>query len=131
MGQTSAADLVRRFWELFDAEEWAAAGELLADDVVVEWPHSGELIRGRDNVLTVNASYPGSSRIRVLQVVGGSGGSDGVVASEVEVRNAGAVFWAASFFTVAGGLIRHVREHWVDAPAEPPPAGRSNYVERL
>lgn len=128
MENTTAGDLVRRFWELFDAEEWAAAGELLADDVVVEWPHSGELIRGRDNVLALNSEYPGSSRIRVLRLVEGGAGA---VASEVEVINGSDTFWAASFFTVAGGLIRHVREHWVDAPTESRPAGRSRYTEQL
>lgn len=128
MENTSAGDLVRRFWELFDAEEWAAAGELLADDVIVEWPHSGELIRGRDNVLTLNSAYPGSSRIRVLRLVEGV---DGAVASEVEVTNGPDTFWATSFFTVAGGLIRHVREHWVDAPTEARPAARSRYTEQL
>lgn len=128
MEHTNAADLVRRFWELFDAEEWATAGELLADDVIVEWPHSGELIRGRDNVLALNAEYPGSSRIRVLQLVEGV---DGAVASEIEVTNGADVFWAASFFTIGGGVIRHVREHWVDAPTAPPPARRSRYTERL
>lgn len=128
MESRSAADLIRRFWELFDAEEWAAAGELLSDDVIVEWPHSGELIRGRGNVLALNAEYPGSSRIRVLRLVEAV---DGAVASEVEVINGPDTFWAASFFTVTGELIRHVREYWVDAPTGPRPPGRSRYTQRL
>jgi len=128
MERTSAGDLVRRFWQLFDAEEWATAGQLLADDVIVEWPHSGELIRGRDNVLALNAEYPGSSRIQVLRVVEGG---DSAVASEIEVTNGPDTFWAASFFTISGGLIRHVREHWVDAPAEARPESRSRYTEQL
>ena len=124
----SPGDVVGRFWQLFDTEEWAAAGELLADDVVVEWPHSGELIRGRANVLALNSEYPGSSRIRVLRLIDGGAGA---VASEVEVTNGADIFWAASFFTVAGGLIRHVRELWVDAPTAPPPEGRSRYTEQM
>ncbi|MGB9378828.1 MAG: nuclear transport factor 2 family protein [Mycobacteriales bacterium] len=127
----TAAAVLRRFWELFDAEEWTKAGGLLTDDVRVEWPHSGELIRGRDNVLALNANYPGRSRIRVLQIVGGADGPDGTVASEVKVTNAGAVFWAASFATVEAGRIRHSREFWVDAPTEGPPPGRSQYTARL
>lgn len=128
MEDTSGVDVVRRFWQLFDAERWAAAGELLTDDVTVVWPHSGELIRGRDSVLAVNAGYPGASRIRVLQVLGSP---DGVVASEIEVTNGTERFWAASFFTLVGGRIHHVREYWVDAPSGPPPAWRSRYTERL
>lgn len=31
--------------------------EIAADDIIQEWPQSGERIRGRDNVLAVNRSY--------------------------------------------------------------------------
>ena len=127
MESGAATDIVRRLWECFAARRWAAAGDLLADDVVVEWPHSGELIRGRDNVLAVNAEYPGEWQIRVLGVFG----AGDRVASHVEVRNGPDVEWAASFFRVTGGQIRHVREYWLAAPTEPPPAWRSRYVERL
>ncbi len=130
MHNLTAAELVCRFWELFDREEWAAAGELLADDVAVEWLHSGEVIRGRDNVIGVNANYPGSSRIRILRVVGGADGPDGMVASEIEVVNGPDTFWAASFFTVTAGRIQQVREYWLDPPTEGPPAWRSAYTEQ-
>lgn len=119
--------MVRRFWESFDARDWVAAGETLASNVVVEWPHSAELIRGCDNVLGVNADYPGDWSIRVLALV--ADGDD--VASQVEVRNGDDLCWAASFFQVHGGLITHVREYWVDPPAQPPPAWRRRYTEPL
>jgi ketosteroid isomerase-like protein len=127
MVDTSAVDTVRALWERFDARDWGAAGELLADDVVVEWPHSGELIRGRPNVIGVNADYPGKWRIQILELIG----AGDRVASEVQVSNGDESFWAASFFQVRGGLIQHIRELWVDPPAGPPPSWRSSYVERL
>jgi len=127
MQSMNAVEVVGRLWESFAARDWLAAGQALAADVEVEWPHSAERIRGRDNVIGVNADYPGDWSIRVLQLLGV--GDD--VASQVEVRNGDQLLWAASFFRVSGGRITHIREYWVDAPAEPPPAWRRRYTEAL
>ncbi|MCA1571898.1 MAG: nuclear transport factor 2 family protein [Chloroflexi bacterium] len=35
--------------------------EMASDDLVQEWPQSGERIRGRDNVMAVNQSYEGAT----------------------------------------------------------------------
>jgi hypothetical protein len=35
--------------------------ELASDDMVQEWPQSGERIRGRDNIVAVNESYEGAT----------------------------------------------------------------------
>jgi len=35
--------------------------EMASDDLVQEWPQSGERIRGRDNVMAVNESYEGAT----------------------------------------------------------------------
>jgi hypothetical protein len=35
--------------------------EMASDDMVQEWPQSGERIRGRDNVVAVNQSYEGAT----------------------------------------------------------------------
>jgi SnoaL-like protein len=32
--------------------------EMAADDIVQEWPQSGERIRGRDNIKAINDNYP-------------------------------------------------------------------------
>jgi hypothetical protein len=38
--------------------------DLAADDIVQEWPQSGERIRGRDNVLAVNQHYEAATGTR-------------------------------------------------------------------
>jgi hypothetical protein len=35
----------------------AALGQMAAENIVQEWPQSGERIRGRENVIAVNAHY--------------------------------------------------------------------------
>jgi len=50
--------------------------ELSAEDVVQEWPQSGERILGRDNVKAINDHYPemtGSTPKLTLRRVGGEG----------------------------------------------------------
>ena len=56
---------VERLWQLFDVFDFEAAGKLLDDNFVCEWPQSRERIRGRENFVAVNANYPGRWRCKV------------------------------------------------------------------
>lgn len=120
--------VVHGLWERMQARDWAGVGELLAPDVVVEWPVSGERIVGRDNYVRVNAEYPEGWSVRVLRIVA----AGGEVVSEVEVphRTMG-VHRVASFWTVRSGRIVAGREYWSELGSDPSPEWRSGLVERL
>ena len=121
------ADVVHAYWDRIEGRDWEAVRALLADDVVVEWPASKERMVGAANVVAVNAEYPEGWSIRVLRVV-----ADGAeVVSEVEVPQGADVHRAASFWTVEGGRIVRGREYWTAVGADPSPAWRAPYVERL
>jgi ketosteroid isomerase-like protein len=123
-----AAAVVTELWDRIAARDWLGFGRLLADDVVLELPTSGELVRGRANVVAVNAEYPEGWSVEVLRVVG----AGDQVASEVEVPLAGVgVFRAASFWTVREGRVVHGREYWTLLGADEAPAWREQYTERL
>jgi hypothetical protein len=66
-----SAEVVEQLWRLFDERDWERAAHLLAEDVVFEWPHSRETIRGRENVIELNRIYPGWSSLRVERLVAG------------------------------------------------------------
>lgn len=122
-----AVELVTLFWHRIQERDWQGVGDLLADDVVLEWPVTREVVRGRANVVAVNAEYPEGWRIRMLRALGS--GDD--VVTEVEVPHAGiGVFRAASFWTVSEGRIVWGREYWSMLGAEEPPAWRAQLVER-
>lgn len=55
----SAKDLTLRVFEFINRGEFDRLHEVLADDLVAEWPQSGERIRGADNMAKLLASYPG------------------------------------------------------------------------
>ena len=58
-------EMVQRLQSLYEAgdpEAFARATyEMGAEDMVQEWPQSGERIRGRDNIAAVNQNYPAGS----------------------------------------------------------------------
>ena len=51
----------RKLREMYESGDMGALSqqlsELAADDMVQEWPQSGERLRGRDNILAVNEHY--------------------------------------------------------------------------
>ncbi|EST36497.1 hypothetical protein N566_16225 [Streptomycetaceae bacterium MP113-05] len=122
------AKTVETLWKRIQARDWAGVSELLAADIVVEWPVSSERLVGRESFLRVNSEYPEGWSIRVLRIV-----ADGdQVVSEVEVPHEEmGVFRAASFWTVRGGLITAGREYWTEPGSDPSPAWRHRYVQPL
>lgn len=123
-----AIEVVSALWERMQARDWAGARDLLADDLVVEWPVSAERMVGRDNYVAVNAEYPEGWSINVLRIV-----ADGqTVVSEVEVPHATmGVHRAVSFWTVRGGKIAEGREYWSELGSDESPEWRAAYVQRL
>ncbi|MFT3772820.1 MAG: nuclear transport factor 2 family protein [Minicystis sp.] len=119
--------IVAALWDLFEARAWDRARALLADDLVVDWPHTGERMRGPENFLAVNRYYPEGWSIRVLRIIA----SGDTVVSEVVVTLGDVRSFAASFFEIAGGRIHRVTEYWVDAEHQPVPSWRTPWVTRI
>jgi ketosteroid isomerase-like protein len=119
------ADVVRTLWERIEARDWAGLGALLADDVRLEWPHTGERFRGRDSVVAVNAEYPEGWSVYVLRILA----EDDTAVSEVSVPQAGVEHRAVSFWTVRDGLVTEAREYWTTVGGDDPPAWRARYTD--
>jgi ketosteroid isomerase-like protein len=120
--------VVREFWRLMASNDFTSVGAVLADDFVLEWPQSGERIRGRDNFVAMNAEYPshGPWRFAINDVV-----SEGARAvSDVSVTDGVQQGRALSFFTLQGdGRIVRIVEFWPE-PFEAR-VNRSHLVERF
>ncbi|MET9478566.1 nuclear transport factor 2 family protein [Streptomyces sp. NPDC002922] len=120
--------VIETLWDRIQARDWAGVAELIAEDVVVEWPISLERIMGRANFVAVNREYPEGWSIRVLKVV--AEGDE--VVSEVEVpHDSLGVFRAASFWTVRDGQIVRGTEYWTSLGADPQPEWRAALVEPM
>jgi ketosteroid isomerase-like protein len=105
--------------------DWRGAAALLHDDFVLEWPQSGERIRGREHFVEVNARYPaaGPWRFTVHRVVADARG----VATDVGVTDGAVVARAVSFFELRDGLVWRITEFWPEP--FPPAAWRAAWVE--
>lgn len=122
-----ARRVVEHYWQLMNTNDWEAVGTLLHDEYVLDWPQSGERIRGRSNFAAVNAHYPaaGPWRFTVHELIADEQG----VASEVLVTAPAIRTPVVSFFAVRGGTIWHMREYWPDPFVAA--AWRAAWVERL
>lgn len=116
---------IEHLWAAFDRFEFEAAGAVLHDDFVCEWPQSGERIRGRDNYVALNAHYPGRWRIAVqrLFVCGDQ------VISQVRLEFDGKVDYCTSFFEFRDGRIVKETDFWSET--YPAPEWRARWIERL
>jgi ketosteroid isomerase-like protein len=120
-------DIIKKFWELMATNNFHSVGAVLADDFVLDWPQSGERVRGRDNFGAMNQEYPAHGRwiFTVNKIIAGQ--FEGV--SDVSVTDGVQNARAISFFEIADGKIVRMVEFWPDPfPAR---ADRKHLVEQI
>ncbi|MDV6266935.1 nuclear transport factor 2 family protein [Rhodococcus globerulus] len=62
---------LRRHWEASDANNFTEEHHIYRADAVLEYPQSGERIRGRDNIQASRAAQPNAKRFTVQRILGG------------------------------------------------------------
>src|SRR6476660_8935415 len=101
-----AVKIVEKFWALMATNDFRSVGSVLADDFVLDWPQSGERIRGRDNYAAMNEQYPSKGRwtFTINRIVG----DDDEAVSDVSVTDGFQKARAISFFTVRESRIERM-----------------------
>jgi ketosteroid isomerase-like protein len=128
IGELDPAGVARALWERLEARDWDGVAATLHDDLVLDWPQSGERIRGPEDFLAVNRAYPGEWHITLERVVAAA--DEVVTLVRVEFADEpGRLDRAASFMRVRDVRIASIVEFWPD----PFPAAewRRPWVERL
>lgn len=123
----SAADVVRRFWELMGTNDFRSVAAVLAQEFTLDWPQSNERIRGAEHFARMNQEYPAHGRwsFSVNRIVGGPGEA----VSDVSITDGTQHARAISFFTVVGGKIIRITEFWPEPYAAPD--NRKHLVEAI
>ena len=118
--------VVEQFWGKMQTNDFIAAGELLHDDFVLDWPQSGERIRGRESFVAVNQNYPAHGRwgFTVHRII--AEGDQAV--SDVDVTDGVIRARVITFSTIREGKIWRQAEFWPD-PFEPA-SWRAAWVEK-
>ena len=102
-------ELVERFFAASERGDLAALAEMVDDDMVMDWPQSGERFRGRDNVLgamaavEVKPQFAGTPRLI---------GSGPIWVLMVPLRYGEDVLQYVAVLELERGRIRHATGHW-------------------
>jgi ketosteroid isomerase-like protein len=116
---------LRRHWAASDANDFAAEHEIYRADAVLEYPQSGERIRGRAGIQASREAQPNAKRFTVRRVLGGGD----LWISELVLTYDGQPNYVVSIMEFEGGEV--VREtQYFGEPFEPGPS-RAQWVERI
>lgn len=119
--------LLETFWAVMATNDFQAAAELLHDEFTLEWPQSGERIRGREHFALINTHYPADG---MWQFIINAIAADGdVVVTDVSVTDGKRLDRAVTFSTIRDGKIWKQVEFWPE-PFEAP-AWRAGWVEKI
>jgi hypothetical protein len=112
-------EVMRTFWQLVDAADWAGLRGLLADDFRARFAHTGEEFDA-DGFVRFNADYPGRWRAEVVELV--REGDHEV--TRTRVFDDSSTHWVASFGESRSGRLVSLTEVWADAASTPPEGTR-------
>jgi len=71
MDDRSVRLTLERHWQASDAGDFEAEHEIYCDDAVLDYPQSGERIRGRRNIQESRFVQPNRKRFTVRRIIGG------------------------------------------------------------
>jgi hypothetical protein len=112
-------------WTASDANDLDAEHRIYRADAVLEYPQSGERIRGRDNIQASRAAQPNAKRFTVRRILGGGD----LWISELVLTYDGQPFYVVSIMEFEDGEVVRETQYFGDA-FEPGPS-RAQWVERI
>ena len=116
---------LQRHWDASDANDFATEHQIYRTDAVLEYPQSGEHIRGRANIQASRAAQPNLKRFTVRRMLGGGN----LWVSELVMTYDGQPSYVVSIMEFEGGEVVHESQYFSD-PFEPGPS-RAQWVEKM
>ena len=112
-------------WAASDANDFDTEHRIYRADAVLEYPQSGERIRGRDNIQASRAAQPNTKRFTVRRILGGGD----LWISELVLTYDDQPFYVVSIMEFEDGEV--VRETQYFGEAFDPGPSRAQWVERI
>jgi hypothetical protein len=113
-----------RHWAASDANDFAVEHELYRDDALLEYPQSGERIRGRQNIQASRTAQPNAKRFTISRIVG----AGDFWVTEFILTYDGRPSYSVSVMEFEDGKIARETQYFSD-PFEPGPS-RAQWVEK-
>ena len=114
-----------RHWAASDANDFEEEHQIYREDAVLEYPQSGERIRGRRIILSSRAAQPNKKRFTVRRIIGGGD----LWVSEFVLTYDGVPSYVVSIMEFRDGLVAHETQYFGDR-FDPSPS-RAHLVERV
>jgi hypothetical protein len=125
MDDNNVRAALQRHWSASDIDDFDAEHEIYREDAVLEYPQSGERIRGRDNIQASRVAQPNSKRFRVRRIVGGGD----LWVTEFILTYDGQPTYSVSIMEFLDGRVARETQYFAE-PFEPGPS-RAHLVERM
>ncbi len=114
-----------RHWAASDANDLEAEHDIYREDAVLEYPQSGERIRGRRNILLSRAAQPNLKRFTVRRIIG----AGDLWVTEYDLSYDGRPSFTVSIMEFLAGKVARETQYFAD-PFEPGPS-RAQWVEPM
>ncbi|BDV39467.1 nuclear transport factor 2 family protein [Methylocystis bryophila] len=114
-----------RHWAASDANDFETEHDIYREDAVLEYPQSGERIRGRRNIQSSRAAQPNRKRFTVRRMIG----SRDLWITEFLLSYDGRPSYTVSVMEFLDGKVARETQYFAD-PFEPGPS-RAQWVERM
>jgi hypothetical protein len=116
---------LERHWDASDASDFKVEHEIYREDAVLDYPQSGERIRGRRNIQESRSVQPNKKRFTVRRMIG----SGDLWVTEFVLTYDGIPSYTVSIMEFREGLVAHETQYFADR-FDPGPS-RAHLVERM
>jgi hypothetical protein len=114
-----------RHWAASDASDFEAEHQIYREDAVLEYPQSGERIRGRRNIQASRTAEPSMKRFTVRRILGAAE----LWVTEFVLTYDGRPSYTVSIMEFKDGKVAHETQYFSDAFE--PALSRARWVERM
>ena len=114
-----------RHWAASDADDFEAEHEIYREDAVLDYPQSGERIRGRRNIQASRTAQPNQKHFAIRRIVG----TGSLWVTEYVLTYDGRPSFTVSIMEFVDGKVARETQYFGD-PFEPGPS-REQWVERI
>jgi SnoaL-like domain len=118
-------DALNRHWAASDVNDFEVEHDIYREDAVLEYPQSGERIRGRRNIQASRTAQPESKRFTVHRITG----TGDLWVTEFILTYDGRPSFSVSIMEFLDGQVARETQYFGD-PFEPGPS-RAQWVERM
>ena len=125
MAENEIREALNRHWAASDVNDFEVEHDIYREDAVLEYPQSGERIRGRRSIQASRTAQPNSKRLTVRRIVG----TGDLWVTEFILTYDGQPSYTVSVMEFLDGKVAHETQYFGD-PFEPGPS-RAHLVERM